>query len=647
MATEDGAVHSSLVDCLPPTTGFVSACEVRMDKGVKVKRYLVIGRKSVVLADIVKDGDRMKAIVKKNVKFATVDCVILQKEDVRKAMFKKAEETVVLIKRKTPPDVLLNLTQDPKNTVLATSEYLVEVLGTHFASATGEEIRIEWRGKGEKPKVEADADLTRPDDASHDGDEPEENGAFSDNEQDGEQYQDERQGHDTLGRPPLGGGGGRSHSPEPRYADDNESDAHAPRKKVSISRDPQQVVYAEGARALPPRGLRARGFSTASPPPSGTPLNIWFVCAEKEEAAGQYSYNASVAHNGMPVFDQATGQRLYVSKTNRWVVGTIESMEQDGCWVASVEEHKGRMPHEMTTGWAMQEDGTWKLQPNTTATDQQHLGEGLALQSSVIRQHHSITLLSDRFSDLMAERHSGVRMRPIACDDLCSTIRKLEAQAKADIARNVVLLHPRRPGELFTELEISDIRQLLQRLALGVSEMDEKVYALEELLAVDGQSDAHTSMLNINPNSPASPLTQRRSSVDSRAGKPATSFAPLASSYSDRERRHEDDQLLWSFTLQSAQLVSFDDAVLRMTCKADVYTSNRQTLTPCAIAITDMGLYLCTLVEGKIIHQQSLDDVDSLIYFTDRRFIGLRLPTVYVFSPRSSPRVCTYRHRRV
>eukprot|EP01060_Flectonema_neradi_P036688 TRINITY_DN713_c2_g1_i3.p1 TRINITY_DN713_c2_g1~~TRINITY_DN713_c2_g1_i3.p1 ORF type:complete len:837 (+),score=197.52 TRINITY_DN713_c2_g1_i3:1206-3716(+) len=85
------------------------------------------------------------------------------------------------------------------------------------------------------------------------------------------------------------------------------------------------------------------------------------------------------------------------------------------------------------------------------------------------------------------------------------------------------------------------------------------------------------------------------------------------------------DSLKWSWTLQSQQFARDGDSKLYCTLKCTVITSLKARLSPCAVAVTDKALYLCNLVDGKILHREVVTNFKAALMFTDRRCLGLRI----------------------
>eukprot|EP00754_Rhynchopus_humris_P042789 Rhum_TRINITY_DN275_c0_g1::Rhum_TRINITY_DN275_c0_g1_i1::g.996::m.996 len=351
------------------------------------------------------------------------------------------------------------------------------------------------------------------------------------------------------------------------------------------------------------------GPSSPALAPANTPPQIWFASLVKPELSGAYAYSGQ--EDGKPQWTRDNGAVIYQHTSGRWAVTDKVSKEAGDVQIVSSEVAQGRMPHEMLKGWCVMENSTWEVQATTQAAAHPELGVPLLRQTELAALFSSALKLSDYYKAQCVPHTAEQRERVKAVDADLSEARE---RLNAVLGENTALLRPISSGSSLTPEELERVKELSGLLVHMRADMRHKVSCVEEALGMASSDTREPGVAAAEPD----PL---------RATEAVRRYAPLtagAAPTTDADR-HPDDRLMWGYTMQSSSLTQNGDTLLKFTCKADIFTSAKESLCPSALAITDTTLYICSIVDGKVLCPAAANALVRLTSYKDRRMLGIAL----------------------
>ena len=363
--------------------------------------------------------------------------------------------------------------------------------------------------------------------------------------------------------------------------------------------------------------------------PANTPPQIWFASLVKPELSGAYAYSGQ--EDGKPQWTRDNGAVIYQHTSGRWAVTDKVSKEAGDVQIVSSEVAQGRMPHEMLKGWCVMENSTWEVQATTQAAAHPELGVPLLRQTELAGLFSSALKLSDYYKAQCVPHTAEQRERVKAVDgDLTEARERLNEV----LGENTALLRPISSGSSLTPEELERVKELSGMLVHMRAEMRHKVSCVEEALGMSSSDTREPGVAAAEPD----PL---------RTTEPVSRYAPLTAGTAPttEARRHPDDGLMWGYTMQSSSLTQNGDTLLKFTCKADIFTSAKESLCPSALAITDTTLYICSIVDGKVLCPAAANALVRLTSYKDRRMLGIALSNnMYAYTNTPGKHAHTHTH---
>eukprot|EP01062_Namystynia_karyoxenos_P054143 TRINITY_DN4435_c0_g1_i3.p1 TRINITY_DN4435_c0_g1~~TRINITY_DN4435_c0_g1_i3.p1 ORF type:complete len:1264 (+),score=431.33 TRINITY_DN4435_c0_g1_i3:435-3794(+) len=383
-------------------------------------------------------------------------------------------------------------------------------------------------------------------------------------------------------------------------------------------------------------------------PPEEVPSQLWVVCPDKPEAEGKYVWEGR-EHGGLPVWEGPDGSRVYAEARGRWVIGTDEAMERNAGWVVCCGGHRCKAPTLCDAmGWSVYqgEGAGWERCDATHICGSAEQAEGHQLQALVRRQHGVIASLGDRSWELREENSrllSALAAAPAEVEGIAALRAKLEQLEKAvtdDAMASAQLLSSRDSEHPFSPLEVAELRKMSYRQQGRLGDLSEHCAMIEHVneglvgmvAAVARGEDPGQLPPVVVHSSPARAVGAAAARGEGGAPSQGAGAQQEGGPEAPQPRGGRCDLLGWAGTQQEAQLLQgAEGGALRFTAKAHVTTANGQVLAPCAVAVTDAALFVCTVVDGRVHHREAAEGLRRVTRFKDRRYVCIEMPQTELY----------------